>query len=116
MGGRPEAFAQLDPDSAQFTSIRPTFLEPPRGIPDPESTGSVLSGLHAMPTWSSTRTRLAVVGFCERHGPAFTRNVEVLVEMTVTSTLLESTPCSATRDAPILLPYDAERRRRAGSD
>ncbi|WFR71707.1 phospholipase D family protein [Prescottella defluvii] len=106
---RPEAFDQLDPEWARFIE-QAYILDPNAGIPDPDSTGSVLSGLHAKAyvVEYANQTRL-FLGSANATGPAFTRNVEVLVEMTVRSTAFGIDTLLGDKGmAPILLPYDAE--------
>ncbi|MFD4368679.1 phospholipase D family protein [Rhodococcus sp. NPDC058521] len=106
---RPEALDQLDPEWAKF--IDQSFvLDPAAGIPAPDNTGSVLSGLHAKAyvVEHGNQTRL-FLGSANATGPAFTNNVEVLVEMSVRKAAFGiETLLGEEGMAPILLPYDAE--------
>lgn len=106
---RPEAFDQLDPEWARYID-QAYILDPNAGIPDPDSAGSVLSGLHAKAyvVEYANQTRL-FLGSANATGPAFTRNVEVLVEMTVRSTAFGIDTLLGDKGmAPILRPYPAE--------
>ncbi|NKS16894.1 hypothetical protein GS490_11240 [Rhodococcus hoagii] len=105
---RPEAFDQLDPEWARYID-QAYILDPNAGIPDPDSAGSVLSGLHAKAyvVEYANQTRL-FLGSANATGPAFTRNVEILVEMTVRSTAFGIDTLLGDKGmAPILHPYDA---------
>ncbi|NKZ93757.1 hypothetical protein GS966_28990 [Rhodococcus hoagii] len=55
----------------------------------------------------ANQTRL-FLGSANATGPAFTRNVEVLVEMTLRSTAFGIDTLLATRGCPDPAPYDAE--------
>ncbi|NKS22301.1 hypothetical protein GS467_13950 [Rhodococcus hoagii] len=106
---RREALDQLDPECAR--SIDDAYvLNPDAGIPDPDSTGSVLSGLHAKAyvVEFANQTRL-FLGSANATGPAFARNVEILVEMTVRSTAFGIDTLLGDKGmAAILRPYPAE--------
>ena len=106
---RPEALDQLDPEWAQFID-QAYILDPAAGIPDPDSAGSILAGLHAKAyvVEYGNQTRL-FLGSANATGPAFTRNIEVLVEMTVRANAFGiDSMLGENGMAPILLPYDTE--------
>lgn len=106
---RQEAFDQLSPEWAGDID-EAYILDPAAGIPDPDDSGSVLSGLHAKAfvVEFANQTRL-FLGSANATGPAFSRNIEVLVEMVVSGKALGIDALLGDEGmAPILLPYDPE--------